>query len=245
MGLVGGGGYAGIAVVFGWRAHAPIVMMGPTSASAPTFPLSEAIEGPRENRHARHAHAELRRLPHRQTRDRIHLDALARSAVDRGDRRACRAVALALPVRVQALGGADAEGVPAGDHHRARARTVARFRERARRRLRRRPFRSEPAARSVRRPRSADARRLSPRRSGAALRLPRFAVRRGDRRRRAARPRGPRLRRRRQARGGARGHAPALAARAFRRATTRRPRRSPTRAFEPEPMAVRTRRCGS
>ena len=37
--------------------------------------------------------------------------------------------------RLQALGRADAEGVPAGDHHRARARTSAQFGDRARRGL--------------------------------------------------------------------------------------------------------------
>ena len=51
------------------------------------------------------------------------------------DRRACRPFGFALPARLQALGGADAESVPAGCHHRAGAGTSAQFGERARRGL--------------------------------------------------------------------------------------------------------------
>ena len=47
----------------------------------------------------------------------------------------CRPFGFALPACLQALGGLDAEGVSAGDHHRAGARTPARFGERARRGL--------------------------------------------------------------------------------------------------------------
>ena len=61
--------------------------------------------------------------------------ALSRSAFGRGDRGACRPFGLALPARLQALGGADAESVPAGDHHRAGAGAIALLGERARRGL--------------------------------------------------------------------------------------------------------------
>ena len=153
-----------------------------------------------------------------------------------------RALAVALPARVQALGRADAQGLPPGDHHRARARTAAQFRERARRGLRRRALGPEPPARSLRHPRGADAGRLSARRPRAALRLPPFAVRRGDRRRRAARHGGARLRRRRRPRGGARRHAPALAARAVRADDDGRPR--PRRGAPSIPRnGGPTRRC--
>ena len=185
-----------------------------------------------------------RRLRGRAQGDRIHLDPLARPAVDRGDRRPCRSVGVALPARVQALGRADAEGLPAGADDRSGARAVARFGERARRRLRRRPVGPEPAARPVRRPRGADAGRLSPRRPRTRLRLSSLAVRRSDRRRRAARPRRPRLRRRRRPRRGARRHAAAMAARPLRRGQGAQRRRSP-----PAPSIRRnggpTRRCGS
>ena len=104
---------------------------------------------------------------------------------------------------------------------------------RARRGLRRRPLRAEPAARPVRHPRGADAGRLPPRRPRrcATASTPRRSARRSSSPRRAAwrasassttataRRRSPTC--------------AALAARALRRATTRRPRRSRARAFDP------------
>ena len=173
----------------------------------------DAASGPGHARHAKPPDRQ-RGLRHRQARDRVHIHTLSRPAVDRGDRRPCRPLGLPLPARLQALGRADAEGVPAGDHHRAGARAFARFGERARRRLRRRPLRPEPAARPVRRPRGADAGRLPARRSHSSLRLPPFAVRRGDRRRGAARHGRPRLRRRGKSRARAGRHGAPLAARA-------------------------------
>src|ERR1044072_4187887 len=92
----------------------------------------------------------------------------------------CRRVAPArIPSPVPPVGGARAEGVPAGDHARQCAQAVARFRERARRDLRGRPLRPGPAARPVRHPRGDVAGRMEVgrRRADDLVRLPRLAVR--------------------------------------------------------------------
>ena len=109
----------------------------------------------------------------------FHLGALAQAAGDRGDRAGRRRHRDRAASPVPALGRADAQGVPAGDHARPRARAAARFRERARRHLRGRPVRAGPAARPVRHPRGDVAGRMEGRRrrADAALRLPSLPVR--------------------------------------------------------------------
>ena len=153
----------------------------------------------------------------------------------------------ALPEAVQALVRAQPQGIRAGDHRRPRAQPARRLGQRARRGLRGRPVRRQPAARSVRLARGHDARRLqAPRRGpGDGLRLPRLAVRRGAADGDRARPRRPGLRRRGQgadAAGGARRHDAALAEGA---ATSRRPRRRrrmPAQIFKP-PSGARSSPC--
>ena len=62
-----------------------------------------------------------------------------RAARGRGDRRPCRPVRLAFPSSVQALGRPDAQGFPAGGHHRSCPQPAARQRQRADADLRGRP----------------------------------------------------------------------------------------------------------
>ena len=139
---------------------------------------------------------------------------------------------------------ADAEGLPAGAHAQPRARLAARLGERARHRLRGRPVRPGPAARSVRHARGDVAGRMEGgrRRSHHHLRLPSLPVRHGAGDDDAARARRPRARRRRQGARRAARHARALAAR---RNTSRisPPPRRPRAASSTPRCGARTSRC--
>ena len=176
-----------------------------------------------------------------------HLRALARPAGGRSHRACRRRDARRVAPSVPPLGRADAEGIPAGADHRPCARAAARFRERARRRLRGRPVRPRPAARSVRRARGDVARRMEDRRRRPdhALRLSPLAVRHraGDRDR--ARPCRSCFRR------SGRANSAALAdmQRRWPRATyvedTARTAPLARRIFDPSTVARRTSRCAS
>ena len=108
---------------------------------------------------------------------------------------------------------ADAESVPAGAHAQPRARSAALVGERAGHRLRGRPVRTRPAARSIRHARSDVAGRMEGRRRRADhfLWVPSLPVRHGAGDDHAARPGRPGAGRCRQGARGAQGHALALA----------------------------------
>ena len=140
--------------------------------------------------------------------------------------------------------GLTPESVPAGAHAQPRARSAALVGERARHRLRSRPVRTGPAARSVRHARGDVAGRMEGgrRRPHHFLRFPSLPVRHGAGDEHAARARRSRARRRRQGTRGAARHAFALAEGALRRGF-RGHRADRAAHLRSRAVAARTSRC--